>query len=308
MRERLRARAGATFVLALAAALGAVACLGFHQGPMPGEPRKASYASVAGARVRYVDRGTGPAVVLLHGFASALETWQDVIPDLERRHRVLALDLKGFGWTDRPEGDYSPAAQARLVLDLMAERGIERAAVVAHSWGAAVALALALAAPARVTRLALYDAWIYEEQLPTTFLWSRTGGVGEILFGLFYEERADEKIALAFYDRGLVSESLVEDIDRAFARPGTKAAALAAVRGQRFADVQDRYRSIALPALLLWGREDRVAPLGYGERLARDLRRSRLAVYPRCGHFPMIEARAASTADLVAFLDEEGGK
>ncbi len=281
-------------------------CLAFHRGAMPGEP-KATYLDVAGARVRYVDAGEGPAVVLLHGFASSLEAWDGVIPRLlANGHRVLALDLKGFGWTDRPPGDYSPAEQARLVLALMDARGIDRAAVVGHSWGASVALALALAAPQRVTRLALYDAWVFEEQLPGFFLWARVGGVGELLFGLYYDERADERMAAAFHDRRYMSEELVEAVDRALRRPGTRAAALAAVRGQRYAQVEGRYRSIEQPALLLWGRDDAVTPLRHGERLARELPAARLVVYPRCGHLPMIEAAAASTRDLAAFLAEDG--
>jgi pimeloyl-ACP methyl ester carboxylesterase len=187
----------------------------------------------------------------------------------------------------------------------MDARGIDRAAVVGHSWGASVALALALAAPQRVTRLALYDAWVFEEQLPSFFLWARVGGVGEALFSLYYDERADERMAAAFHDRRRVSEGFVEAVDRALRRPGTKAAALAAVRGQQYAEMERRYGSITQPALLLWGREDAVTPLRYGERLGRELPAARLVVYSRCGHFPMIEAAAASTDDLAAFLAEE---
>jgi pimeloyl-ACP methyl ester carboxylesterase len=281
---------------------------------MPGEPANARFADVDGVRVRYVDtegaEGAAapekekPAVVLVHGFASALDAWDGVTPALVKTHRVIALDLKGFGWTDRPEGDYSPEAQARLVLRLMELRGVQKAAIVAHSWGSSVALAAALAAPERVTRLALYDAWVYEDQLPTFFHWARAEGVGEALFGLFYRQRADERIALAFYDKGLVTERLVESVDEALDRPGTVAAALAAVRGQRYAEVERRYRTIDKPTLLLWGREDIVTPLKYGERLARDLPNVRLVTYPRCGHFPMIEALAASNRDLTAFLAE----
>jgi pimeloyl-ACP methyl ester carboxylesterase len=246
-----------------------------------------------------------PTVVLLHGFASALDVWQALIPALEKTHRVIALDLKGFGWTERPPGDYSPEAQARLVLRLLEQRGVGRAAFVAHSWGSSVALAAAMLAPERVTRIALYDAWVYEEQLPTFFHWARADGVGEALFGLYYKQRADERMALAFYDRKYVTEALVEDVEAALERPGTLAAALAAVRGQRYAEVQDRYRTIAAPTLLMWGREDVVTPLRYGERLVRDLPQARLVTYARCGHFPMIEARAASTRELLHFLNRE---
>jgi pimeloyl-ACP methyl ester carboxylesterase len=277
----------------------------FYEGPLPGAPNDATYAKVDGVRVRYVEQGEGPAVVLVHGFASSLETWAAVIPALAKNHHVLALDLKGFGWTSRPDGDYSPAAQAKIVAGLMDQREIKSAAIVAHSWGSSVALALALATPERATRVALYDAWVYEEQIPTFFVWSRAPGVGEALFTLFYKERADERIALAFYDKQrFVTEKLIDDVDAALDRPGTVAAALAATRGQQFEEVQKRYRTIKTPTLLLWGREDIVTTLDVGERLVRDLPNARLITYPRCGHFPMLEAAIPSTNDLVAFLDE----
>jgi pimeloyl-ACP methyl ester carboxylesterase len=92
-------------------------------------------------------------------------------------------------------------------------------------------------------------------------------------------------------------------VEFALDRPGTVAAALAAVRGQRYSEVQARYRTIAQPTLLLWGREDEVTTLPFGERLSRELPHARLVVYPRCGHFPMLEAASASNTELVAFLD-----
>ena len=292
-------------VVSATAALGACSPT-FAQGPLPGAPPKATFLDVDGAHVRYEDRGEGPAVVLLHGFASSLETWSTVVPALSKKHRVLTLDLKGFGWTDRPEGDYSPPAQAQLVLDLMKARGIDRAQVVAHSWGSSVALQMALRAPERVTSLALYDAWVYEEQLPTFFLWARADGLGEAMFSLWYDERADERIAYGFYDpQKYVTEELVEAVDRAMERPGTIAAALAATRGQRFSEWQAKYGTIQQRTLLLWGREDQVTLPSFGERLAKDLPHAKLVFYPLCGHFPMIEQASASTADLVQFLDAE---
>ncbi len=281
-------------------------CLSFHTGAMPGEPKDATFANVAGVRMRYVDHGRAglPVVVLLHGFASSLDTWNVVMPALEKKgFRVIALDLKGFGWTDRPEGDYSPEAQAKLVYALLDQRGVESASFVAHSWGSSIALAAAVQQPERVARLALYDAWVYEEQLPTFFHWARADGVGETMFALFYKERPDDKIAQAFYDPKLVTEKLVEEVEAALDRPGTVAAALAAVRGQRYAALQAKYRTVKKPTILLWGREDAVTPLRFGERLSKEMSDAKLVVYPQCGHFPMIEAQAASTADLIAFLE-----
>jgi pimeloyl-ACP methyl ester carboxylesterase len=134
---------------------------------------------------------------------------------------------------------------------------------------------------------------------------ARADGVGEALVSMFYGERSDERMALAFHDQRFLTEKLVEDVERALERPGTYAAALAAMRGQRYALWQARYRGIRHPALLLWGRDDKVTPVAVGERLVRDLPGARLVVYPRCGHFPMIEAAAESNRDLYAFLAED---
>lgn len=287
-------------------AMGLAGCgLSFHQGPVPGAPKEARFAEIAGARVHYVDEGSGPPVVLIHGFASSMHTWRGVRQALKPSHRVIALDLKGFGYTDRPEGDYSPRAQAELVLALLDARGVdEPVALVAHSWGSSVALQLALLAPKRVSRIALYDAWVYEEQLPTTFHVAKLGGVGEAIIGGFYDQRSDDKMGLAFYDRNYVTEEMIEGVERDLERPGTKAAALAAIRGQRYAEVQKSYPMITQPTLLLWGREDRITRLEYGERLAKELPNARLVVYPQCGHFPMYEAKGSSTNELRAFLAE----
>ena len=317
-------------------------CMSFHKGAMPGEPATARFADVDGVRVRFTDTGEPDAnananananakadadakanadaegnakadvnagarrgtVVLVHGFASSLDVWAGVAPALARTHRVIALDLKGFGWTDRPEGDYSPEAEARLIWRLLDQRGVTRAALVGHSWGSSVVLAASMQSPERVSKLAMYDAWVYEEQLPTFFHWARAEGVGEALFGLYYKERADERIGLAFFDKKYVTQPFVDSVEATLDRPGTVAAALAAVRGQDYSEAQRRYRNIDKPTLLMWGREDLVTPLRFGERLSRDLPNARLVTYPRCGHFPMIEALSASNRELASFLAE----
>ena len=104
-------------------------CLSFHTGAMEGEPKTARFANLEGARVRYVDLPAaadegGPPVLFIHGFASLLESFLPVIEEVRKTHRVIALDLKGFGHTDRPAPtddahDYSPPAQAKIVAGLL---------------------------------------------------------------------------------------------------------------------------------------------------------------------------------------------
>ena len=288
-------------------AMAASGCVTFDPGPVASAPEDARFLTLRDAAIHVVDEGPrdAPAVVLIHGFASSSGVWAGLVGALARNHRVLALDLKGFGLSGRPEGspaDYAPEEQARIVLALMDAKSVHRAAIVAHSWGSSVALQVALQAPDRVRRIVLYDAWVYAEQLPTSFYWARADGVGEMIFGAFYDQRVEDKVALGFYDPEIIPQALVDSVEEQLARPGTAAAALQAVRGMRYGEAQTRYHEITTPTLLLWGREDTVTPLEYAERLAAQLPDAELKVYPRCGHFPMIEAARPSSRALLAFL------
>jgi uncharacterized protein (TIGR04551 family) len=280
-------------------------CPSFHAAPLPGAPADATFVDVDGVHVHYREWGQGPAVVMLHGFGASLEAWAGVAPFVASHHRVIAVDLKGFGWTSRPEGDYSPAAQAELVWHVLDKLGVADVALVGHSWGTSVALSMAIAQPGRVRRVALYDAYVYDEQVASFFRWARFRGLGELLFGLFYDERIEDRAPLAYYDERWITQARVDRVEAEMARPGTTAAALAAARGHKFAALHRALPGFDKPVLLLWGENDQVTPLSYGQRLVNELPNAELKVYPRCGHIPMVEAHATSTRDLVKFLDAE---
>ena len=276
-------------------------CPGFHRGPLPNPPAGATFVSADDVNVRYSDQGQGPAVVLLHGYSSSLDIWKQVAPVLAKRHRVIAVDLKGFGFTERPPGDYSLAAQSKLVWSVLDKLGVKDAAIVGHSWGASVALAMTLSHPTRVRRVALYSAYVFENQVPSFLRWARIGGVGEALFSLFYRERLADRVALAYYDSRFVTAERIDHVQREFGRPGAVAAALATARGQRYAQIEARYASIEQPILLLWGKNDRVTPITFAHRLRNELRDAELVELDRCGHIPMVEAFAATTRALDRF-------
>ena len=294
--------------LAVVVALGLLAgCPSFHAAPLPGAPADATFVDVDGVHVHYREwgQGAGPAVVMIHGFGASLETWAGVAPSVALHHRVIAIDLKGFGWTSRPEGDYSPYAQAELVWHVLDKLGAGEVALVGHSWGTSVVLAMAIAQPTRVARVALYDAYVYDDQVPSFFRWARLGGLGELLFGLWYTERIEDRAPLAYYDERWITQARVERVERDMNRAGTTAAALAAARGHKFAALHRDLPKFDKPVLLLWGENDQVTPLAYGQRLVNELPNAELKVYPRCGHIPMVEAHAVSTRDLMKFLDDE---
>ena len=280
-------------------------CPQFHSGPVPDAPTGARFVEVDDLRVRYSDDGQGPVVVLIHGYSSSLDIWQPVARRLQKKHRVIAIDLKGFGYTDRPAGDYSPAAQATLVWRVLDKLGVRDAAVVGHSWGASVALAMTLSKPARVRRVALYSAYVFETQVPSFLRWARVGVVGEALFSLFYRERIAERVALAYHDERFVTVERLDHVERELGRPGAVAAALATARGQRYRTLERRYASITQPVLLLWGKADRITPIAFAHRLRNELPDTELVALERCGHIPMVEAFAPTTHALSGFLGKD---
>ncbi|MEZ4405473.1 MAG: alpha/beta fold hydrolase [Polyangiales bacterium] len=298
---------------ALALALCCAAASGCATFQQPGEPLGARL----GPDARYVRTGSGravyvevkgeanqrPSVLLVHGFASNHDTWDTLEPALRAGRRTINVDLPGFGWSTRTEGDYSPAALARDLVDVLDALGEARVDVVAHSWGSSVTLALALDHPERVRRVVVIGAWVYDEQIPPFFRWARLPGVGEMLFSGFYTQRPEDRFPAAFSDPSVITQDLVDAIRASLDRPGTTRAALAAARGQCFLQLERRYRTLRQPALLLWGADDNVSRVRFGERLARDIPGARLEVIPGGGHFPMLEAAGPTRRAVLNFLD-----
>src|SRR5215471_21057985 len=145
------------------AALGG--CVHFQEGPVDYGKPAAEFANLRGRRVHFIDRGRGSRTVLLvHGYGASKASWEELIDRLAPEMRVLAPDLPGFGYSDRYPGDYSPEALADDLVALLDARGVGRASVVGHSWGASIALAFALRHPDRLDKLVLMSAWCYTDQ------------------------------------------------------------------------------------------------------------------------------------------------
>lgn len=317
-RVKRMGRHGLRAALALGLSLSA-ACLSFQTKPLnhrPDEPGIFQFVEVDGVKLHLRDSAAasdtqlrpGPedqpsdAVLMIHGYASSLATWAANFDSLASQQRVIAVDLKGFGESDKPSGDYRPIDQATLLVHLLDKLGLRKVHVVAHSWGASVALALALNFPERVDRLVLMSAWVYDAQLPMFFRLARVPGVGEALFAMYYREQPNLRIGGAFYDKSLVSEALIEAIEAAYQRPGAVAAAHATAKGQVFRDMQQHYPELQNETLLIWGREDHTSGVEVGEKLEATLANAQLMVLPRCGHLPMIERAATVNRALINFF------
>ena len=246
-----------------------------------------------GIATNYLEAGdpSAPPVLLLHGSGpgvTAYANWRLTIPDLATRVRVVAPDLVGFGFTERPDAVvYDMDTWVGQVVGLLDALGIERASVVGNSFGGALALRLAARYPDRVDRLVLMGS--VGVPFPITDGLDRVWGYEPSI------ESMKELIGLFAHSRELVTDELAEVRYRASVQPGFQesfAAMLPAPR-QRWVDamVTPDEEIAALPhrTLVVHGREDRIIPLDNALHLLRTVPDVQLHVFGRCGHWTQIE-------------------
>ena len=259
------------------------------------------FETVDGVRLRYVRAGTGPAVVLMHGFASSIVTWKDVLPLLARGHDVVALDFPGFGGSEIRDG-LPPSAYPQLVVELMDRLGLSRASLVGNSLGGGVAAAVAATHPERVDRLVLVDSVGYNLAAKDRPALLRAAGwkPGARLIEALPLRRALVREALrqVFYDDRMVTDDRVEEYVAPLMRPGAVAAAQSLLAGGDDMGLPGVLARVRVPTLVLWGREDAWVPVAQADRFLAAIPGSRKVVLESCGHMPQ-EERPAEVARLL---------
>lgn len=271
------------------------------------------YVDVGDAWLRVRDQGPRShevlPVVLVHGYGSRLEIWDEIQSEIATSRRVIAYDQRGFGLSERPAGAYGPLPHARDLIAVLDHLQIARAIVVGHSYGGGVAVRSALYAPQRIAGLGLIDAFLLDEQVPRSFRWAQIPILGELLFGAFYQEVPGEKYLLAFHDQErFVSVAALEEQRELMAKPGSVYAALETVRGMDYDKIETHYEQVDVPMLIVWGEEDRVTPLQAGKRLAARLDGASFVVLAGSGHVPSWERPRGLLRVLQPFFAEAEAK
>lgn len=252
------------------------------------------------------DVGSGAPVLLIHGSGpgvSAWANWRLVIPALAKGHRVIAPDMVGFGYTDRPAGiQYGMDTWVQQALDLLDALGLEQVDLVGNSFGGALAMALAIRAPQRVRRLVLMGS--------VGVPFAITEGL-DAVWG--YEPSFEAMRSIMDYfawSRELVSDELAELRYQASIRPGFQEsfAAMFPAPRQRWVDAMTSreadIRALPHETLIIHGREDKVIPLSNSLTLAEWIANAQLHVFGHCGHWTQIEHNARFNRLVGDFLAE----
>lgn len=260
----------------------------------------------AGLRTNYHDRGDGSPVLMIHGSGpgvSAYANWRLVMPKLAESRRVIAPDMAGFGFTDRPAGAvYSMDNWVAQAIGLMDALELPQVDLVGNSFGGALSLALAIRYPKRVRRLVLMGAAGISFPLTPALdaVWGYTPSF----------ENMRKVMDWFAYDRNLVTDELARLRFEASIQPGfhESYSSMFPAPRQRWveslASQEADIRALPHETLVIHGREDQVLPVSNSITLASWILRSQLHVFGRCGHWTQIE-HAARFGRLVGdFLAE----
>jgi pimeloyl-ACP methyl ester carboxylesterase len=252
---------------------------------------------IDGREVNYCELGEGPVILWIHGLGASWQSWLENMPDLARDHRVVAMDLPGFGYSEMPEQDISIDYYATWTCRLLDALEIDSAAVVGNSMGGFVGAELAIRAPERVERLAVVSPAIFWQD----------------------RRRAQPLLQLARLSDAIVARGLARITDDVATRPRLRAWALASagfryphhiapelahemVRSARRTDgflpalealadypLEEELPRISCPTLIVWGAHDQLVPVRDSERLADLIPDARREVFERTGHVAMLE-------------------
>jgi len=285
--------------LALAGAVAVAAALlvstASEREPRPNH--RAFWVDAGAKRLRAVRAGTGATIVLLHGYGESLIAWRGLFDRLAHSADVVALDLPGFGLSSKPASGYSTDSLAADVLRALHALGIQRAVLVGHSLGGAVAAAASIAAPERVRALVLID--------PAVVTSPRLEEAVQQLKAAIAEYELLRPHLTSPHDRAWLAEPDAESALYTTTGDSTYRTALQAVlREFDFGYLgAERSQQVLAATLLIWGEFDQLMPLRLGEALVRELPNARLEVVRRSWHRPHVERPDVVASLIVQFLD-----
>lgn len=273
-------------------------------------PSPSKFVEVQGQLVHLRDEGPrdDPApIVLLHGTSASLHTWDGWTAALVDQHRVIRMDMPGFGLTGPNDaGDYRIETYVQFVIDVLNALDVRQPVVLGgNSLGGQIAWETAVNHPERVKALVLVDAGGYDfqpESMPIGFTLARLPVINKLMEITLPRRMVESSVRDVYGDPSRVTPELVDRYFELTLREGNRAALAERFRNGIHGGNAAKISGITQPTLIIWGGKDRLIPPQWGEQFAKDIPGSQLSMFPELGHVPQEEDPLATVTVVQAFL------
>jgi 2-hydroxy-6-oxonona-2,4-dienedioate hydrolase len=258
------------------------------------------FTNVNGSVIRYLEDGPSDCktLILLHGIGASAERWSRVIPTLSRHYRVIAPDIIGFGYSDKPVVEYTMDFFIDFLESFLDNLGISEASIIGSSLGGHIATEFAIRFPHMVEKLVLVSpAGMMRKSSPTLDRY--------IMAALYPEyQRVYEVFSEMVYDSNTINQETLMDFVNRMNLPNAKYAFMSTLSGIRYAPrLTGRLSNITAPTLLMWGENDTTIPLAeYAHQYNEIPNMEELVVIKKCGHIAPIERPATFNRIVLRFL------
>ncbi|MFZ6847977.1 alpha/beta fold hydrolase [Undibacterium sp. RuRC25W] len=267
------------------------------------------FVDVKGLMVHVRDEGwhEDPVpVLLIHGTSSSLHTWEAWAKELKKQHRVITMDLPGFGLTGPNQtNDYSIATYTQFIQDLMDTLHVERAVIGGNSLGGEIAWETAVAAPNRVERLILIDAAGYPFtplSVPLGFKLAKMPAMSWLMTHCLPHSMVEESVKNVYGNPEKVTAALVDRYEAMTLRAGNRQALGIRMKQLNSGGDDNLIKRIQMPTLILWGGKDKLIPPENATLFHQDIVGSKLIMFDELGHVPQEENPVVTLAAVNIFL------
>jgi pimeloyl-ACP methyl ester carboxylesterase len=275
-------------------------------------PPPSTFIEVAGMNVHLRDEGPrdDPSpIILLHGTAASLHTWEGWAQALKTKRRVIRFDLPGFGLTGpSPDGNYTSENYVRFIAAMLDKLGVQHCVLAGNSFGGYVAWTSALAQPDRVDRLILVDAGGYAlapSSPPLGFRIAQLPVLNRLFESTLPRGLVEASVRAVYGDPSKVTPELVDRYYEIALSEGNRRALAQRFAQARPGELAARIPELKLPTLILWGGRDQLIPPEAAARFHRDISGSKLVMFDDLGHVPHEEDPGRTVAAVKAFLGIE---
>ena len=264
------------------------------------------FIEVDGMQVHYRDEGRGMPIVLIHGTAASLHTWDDWTNTLKENYRVIRLDIPAFGLTGpHPEHDYQIKTYSDVLGKFLEKLSLDSMYLAGNSLGGEIAWYHAAKYPTKVKKLVLLDpaGYPFGKGKPWIFTLARTPILNSIIRNFTPKSIVENNLNQVYYDNSKVAPALVDRYYSMTLRTGNRDAFIERAKTDLI-DQTSLLKNIIAPTLIIWGKEDIWIPPSYGERFKADIPNAKLIVMENVGHVPMEEQPQLSLEPVLVFLNE----